>query len=136
MVTIAIGRVQGEVFGGIFCYLPERLREPKRIKFKPFSLFPASSRDLALVVDKSEPAEEVVRTMSKIASKATKGFDVESVKVFDIYEGTGVAEDKKSIAVSMTFRALDRTLKDKEVNKAFDLIQNQVREKSPYSIRD
>ncbi|MBK1880380.1 phenylalanine--tRNA ligase subunit beta [Pelagicoccus mobilis] len=128
--------IQGEVFGGIFCYLPERLREPKRIKFKPFSLFPASSRDLALVVDKSEPAEEVVRTMSKIASKATKGFDVESVNVFDIYEGTGVAEDKKSIAVSMTFRALDRTLKDKEVNKAFETIQNQVREKSPYSIRD
>ncbi|MDQ8179825.1 phenylalanine--tRNA ligase subunit beta [Pelagicoccus sp. SDUM812005] len=128
--------IQGEVFGGIFCYLPERLREPKRIKFKPFSLFPASSRDLALVVDKNEPAEEVVRAVSKIASKATKGFEVEKVSVFDVYEGVGVPEGKKSVAVTMSFRALDRTLKDKEVNKAFETIQNQVRENSPYSIRD
>ncbi|MBC2604650.1 phenylalanine--tRNA ligase subunit beta [Pelagicoccus albus] len=128
--------IQGEVFGGIFCYLPERLREPKRIKFKPFSLFPASSRDLAIVVDQSEPAEEVVRTLNKIASKAAKGFEVENVSAFDIYEGTGVPEGKKSIAISMSFRALDRTLKDKEVNKAFETIQSNVREKSPYSIRD
>ncbi|EDY81144.1 phenylalanyl-tRNA synthetase, beta subunit [Verrucomicrobiia bacterium DG1235] len=128
--------IQGEVLAGIFCYLPERLREPKRIKFKPFSLFPASSRDLALVVDKNEQAEEVVRAIGKIATKASKGFDVENVSVFDVYEGVGVPGDKKSIAVSMTFRALDRTLKDKEVNSAFDEIQKQVREKSPYGIRD
>ncbi len=128
--------IEGEVFGGVFCYLPERLREPKRIKFKPFSLFPASSRDLAIVVDKAEPAAEVIRAVNKIASKASKGFDVENVSVFDVYEGEGVPEDKKSVAVSMSFRALDRTLKDKEVNKAFEAIQNQIRENSPYSIRD
>lgn len=128
--------IQGEVFGGIFCYLPERIREPKRIKFSPFSSFPASSRDLALVVEKGEPAEEVVRAMSKIASKATKSFEVESVSVFDVYEGAGVPSGKKSVGISMTFRAADRTLTDKEVNAAFDLIQNQVRENSDYSIRD
>lgn len=128
--------VQGEVMAGIFCYLPERLRDPKRVKFKPFSLFPASSRDLALVVPKSERASDVTRTVEKIASKSAKGFNVESVSIFDVYSGPGVPEDKKSIAVSMTFRAADRTLKDKEVNEAFATIQAKVRETTAYGIRE
>lgn len=128
--------IEGEVIGGIFCYLPERLRALKRVKFKPFSLFPASSRDLALVVDKTVLAADVVRAISKIASKAAQGFEVEEVLVFDVYEGEGVPGDKKSIAVSMAFRSLERTLKDKEVNKTFETIQSQVRENTPYSIRD
>lgn len=128
--------IQGEVFAGIFFYLPERLREPKRIKFQPFSLFPASSRDLALVVEQAEPAEEVVRSVSMIASKATKGFEVETVSVFDVYEGVGLPSGKKSVAVTMSFRAQDRTLKDKEVNEVFEAIQGQVRDATAYSIRD
>lgn len=128
--------IQGEVMAGIFCYLPERFREPKRIKFKHFSLFPTSSRDLALVVDKTEPAAEVVRTVEKIASKTCKGFEVEGVSVFDVYEGVGVPGDKKSVAVSMTFRAADRTLKDKEVNEAFESIIKGIADKTTYSLRD
>ena len=61
---------------------------------------------------------------------------MESIQVFDVYEGEGVPEGKKSLAVSMRFRSLDRTLKDKEVNKAFDSIQNAIREKTSYEIRD
>lgn len=128
--------IEGEVFAGSFNILYERLRDGKRQKFKPFSLFPSSAKDLAIVVDKSESASEVVRAVEKIASKASKGFDVENVFVFDVYEGKGVADGKKSIAVSMVFRSADRTLKDKEVNQAFDQIQNQIREKTNYDLRD
>lgn len=128
--------IEGEVFAGSFSILYERLRDGKRQKFKPFSLFPSSAKDLAIVVDKSEAASEVVRAVEKIASKATKGFEVEKVFVFDVYEGQGVPEGKKSIAVSMVFRSADRTLKDKEVNKAFDQIQAQIREKTNYDLRD
>ncbi|MCH6256572.1 phenylalanine--tRNA ligase subunit beta [Puniceicoccaceae bacterium K14] len=128
--------IDGEVFAGSFSILSERIREPKRVKFKPFSLFPATAKDLAIVVDKGEAASEVVRAVGKIASKATKGFDVENVFVFDVYEGSGVPEGKKSVAVSMVFRSADRTLKDKEVNKAFEQIQSQIREKTNYDLRD
>ncbi len=128
--------IQGEVYAGALCYLPERLRDGKRLKFKPFSLFPASSRDLALVVDKGEQASVVARDLEKLAGKLAKGFSVEAVEVFDVYEGEGLPEGKKSVAVSMTFRAMDRTLKDKEVNSVFEAIQNEVREKAAYGIRD
>ena len=128
--------IEGEVIAGMFCILPDRLREAKRIKFKPFSLFPATSKDIALVVDKNENASEVAALIEKLASKATQGFEVEDVFVFDVYEGIGVPGDKKSVAVSMVFRAMDRTLTDKEVGKAFETIVKAVEEKTPYSIRD
>lgn len=129
--------VQGEIIAGSFCILPERLKAAKRVKFQPFSLFPPSSKDLALVVDESTLATEVVKNVSKIASKATQGaFALEDLNVFDVYEGSGVPDGKKSIAVSMSFRSLERTLKDKEVNKAFDTIQSEIKAKTGYEIRD
>jgi len=129
--------IQGEVIAGIFSILPERLREPKRPSFKSFSLFPSTARDIALVVDKNEFAADVVRAVTKIGEKATKGvFTLESVDVFDVYEGIGVPGDKKSVAVSMMFRSMDKTLRDKEVNKVFDAIQSEIREKTTYQIRD
>ena len=56
--------------------------------------------------------------------------------VFDIYEGEGLPAGKKSVAVSMVFRSSERTLKDKEVNTAFEKIQNVIREKTAFVIRD
>ncbi|MDE0769062.1 MAG: phenylalanine--tRNA ligase subunit beta [Opitutaceae bacterium] len=129
--------ILGEIVAGSFCILPERLRDAKRVKFQGFSLFPPSSKDLALVVDKNELASNVVRSVSKIATKATKNaFALEALDVFDVYEGEGVASDKKSIGVSMRFRSLERTLKDKEVNQAFEAIQSEIKAKTNYEIRD
>lgn len=128
--------IQGEVYGGIFGYLPERLREPKRVKFKPFSLFPASGRDLAVVADKAEPAAEIVKAVRKLAEKAAQGFEVEEVSIFDVYQGAGLPEGKKSVAVSLSFRAMDRTLTDKEVSKAFETVQSEIRAKTPYGVRE
>lgn len=129
--------IQGDIIAGSFCILPERLKLAKRVKFQGFSLFPPSSKDLALVVDRSELASSVVRSVEKIAQKATQGaIDLESTDVFDVYEGEGMLDGKKSVAVSMVFRSKERTLKDKEVNKAFEAIQTSIREKTTYEIRD
>lgn len=129
--------IQGEVVAGAFCILPERLRAAKRIKFQPFSLFPPSSKDLAMVVDQDELASNVVKAVSKIATKATRGaFALEAIDVFDVYEGEGVPSGKKSVGVSMRFRSQDRTLKDKEVNQAFEAIQSELKAKTAYEIRD
>lgn len=96
---------------------------------------PASSKDIALIVDESVLAGEVEKEVAKFAKKATQGFDCESVRIFDVYQGKGLPEGKKSLALSMSFRAADRTLTDKEVNAAFEGIQKLITEKTDYQIR-
>ncbi len=129
--------IEGDIMAGSFCILPERLKATKRVQFQSFSLFPSSSKDLALLVDEGELASAVLKTVEKIAQKSTQGtFELESIDVFDVYEGEGLPVGKKSVALSMEFRSKERTLKDKEVNKAFDAIQSAIREKTSFEIRD
>lgn len=110
-------------------------RKAKRGRHTGVSNQPSSSKDLALIVDQSLLASQVENDISKFAKKATQGFECESVRIFDVYEGTGLPEGKKSLAVTMIFRAADRTLTDKEVNQAFDGIQKLIAEKTDYQIR-
>lgn len=110
-------------------------RKAKRGRHVGVSNQPASSKDLALIVDQDVLAGDVEREVAKFAKKATKGFDCESVRIFDVYQGQGLPEGKKSLAVTMSFRATDRTLKDKEVNAAFDGIQKLISEKTGFQIR-
>ncbi|MCH2388692.1 MAG: hypothetical protein MK240_10855, partial [Opitutales bacterium] len=129
--------IDGILVAGEFCVLPDRLKAPKRPRFEAFSLFPPSTKDLSVLADQAEQSGSICSAISKFAFKSTKGaFDVERVEVFDVYEGEGIPDGKKSVAVSITFRSKDRTLKDKEVNAAFDAIQTMVREKTAYDIRD
>jgi phenylalanyl-tRNA synthetase beta chain len=60
---------------------------------------------------------------------------VENVKVFDVYEGTGLPDGKKSLAFNLTFRATDRTLTDEEVNPVFQKIQDELTATTGYGIR-
>jgi phenylalanyl-tRNA synthetase beta chain len=110
-------------------------RKAKRGRHLGISNQPASAKDLALIVDASVQAGNVEREIAKFAKKATKGFDCESVRIFDVYLGEGLPAGKKSLAVTMSFRAADRTLKDKEVNAAFEGIQTLITEKTDYQIR-
>ncbi len=110
-------------------------RKAKRGRHSVISNQPASSKDLALIVDQAVLAGQVQNDVGKFAKKATQGFNCESVRVFDVYQGEGLPEGKKSLAVSMGFRAADRTLKDKEVNTAFESIQKLIAEQTDYQIR-
>ncbi len=110
-------------------------RKAKQGRHTGVSNQPASSKDLALIVDQSVLAGDVEKDVAKFAKKATQGFDCESVRIFDLYLGTGLPEGKKSLAITMSFRAADRTLKDKEVNAAFDGIQKLITDKTDYQIR-
>ena len=75
--------------------------------------FPAVRRDLALVVEHDFPADRVREEVSAIESPL-----LESVELFDVYEGVPVAPGKKSVALACRYRADDRTLTDEEVNRA------------------
>lgn len=120
--------VEGKVWAGMFSILPAKLAGVhERSRFKPFSLFPAALRDIALVVADSRPAEEVRRLLAAQARAATgEGFSVETVEVFDVYQGKGMPEGKKSLAFAISFRSTERTLTDDEVNKAFAKIQQDI----------
>lgn len=72
--------------------------------------FPAMQRDLAIVVDAAIPAGDVEAVIRKAGGEL-----VEDVAIFDVYEGEKVERGKKSLAYSITYRSVERTLKDEEV---------------------
>ncbi|MBR0515864.1 MAG: phenylalanine--tRNA ligase subunit beta, partial [Eubacterium sp.] len=91
------------------------------IKYSGIAKFPGSSRDLALVCDKSVFVGNIEKIIKKNGGKI-----LEHVSLFDVYEGDQVADGKKSVAFSLKFRALDRTLSDDEVNAAVDKILKEL----------
>lgn len=129
--------VQGRVYAGQFAILPEQLaRGAGRRRFSDFSLFPAALRDLAVVVDAGTPAAEVRKTLARIARDAAgNAFALESLTVFDVYQGEGLPEGKKSLAFALVFRSADRTLTDEEINQTFQKIQDELTRTTAYQIR-
>lgn len=81
--------------------------------YQPLPKFPASSRDIAVIVDNAVPAAALEATITKAA-----GAMLESVRLFDVYQGQNIPEGKKSMAYSLSLRAPDRTLKDEECDRA------------------
>ena len=87
------------------------------MKYKEISKFPNIKKDLSIVVDKKISAQEIGMKIKKLA-----GSLLESSEVFDIYTGTGIEEDKKSISFALTFGKGDRTLTDDEINEVMNKI--------------
>lgn len=81
--------------------------------YQPLPKFPASTRDIAVLVDDAVPAASMQKAIERAA-----GSILENVKLFDVYKGKGIPEGKKSVAYSMSLRAADRTLTDDECDKA------------------
>jgi phenylalanyl-tRNA synthetase beta chain len=130
--------LEGKVYAGFFAILPEKLAAASsaRKRYADFSLQPAALRDLALVVPVATVASEVQKALAKAARAAVgTAFSLESVAVFDVYQGKGLADGTKSLAFSLVFRAPDRTLTDEEVNAAFTKIQADVVQSTGFSIR-
>ncbi|MEW6473336.1 MAG: phenylalanine--tRNA ligase subunit beta [Actinomycetota bacterium] len=76
------------------------------------SRYPASTIDLAFVVDESVPAGAAQRTLRDAA-----GDLLEEVHLFDVFRSEALGSNKKSLAFGLRFRAPDRTLTDEEVGK-------------------
>ena len=75
--------------------------------YTPLPKFPAVTRDIAVVCDKSIPVAKLIDCISKAGGKYLKG-----CSLFDIYTGSHIADGKKSVAFSLTLRADDQTLTD------------------------
>ncbi len=99
-------------------------------KFKPLPKFPATSRDIAVLLDASMNVGEIEKMIKKQNSPI-----LESYKLFDVYQGEQVGKDKKSVAYSLSFRAEDRTLTDEEVNAVMDKILDSLQKELGAELR-
>jgi phenylalanyl-tRNA synthetase beta chain len=91
----------------------ERLIElAQPLTYRPISRFPAISQDLAVIASLDVPTDQLATVIRKYA-----GADLESLALFDVYEGPQVGAGKRSLAYRLTFRSMDRTLSDTDVSK-------------------
>jgi phenylalanyl-tRNA synthetase beta chain len=110
--------------------VPESKAKSKaRPLFAP-SPYQAIERDFAFLVDTTVSADEVLR--------AAKGADrtlIEQAAIFDVYEGKGVPEGKKSLAISVRIQPRDRTLTDPEIEALAQKIVAAVAKATGASLR-
>lgn len=87
------------------------------VKYEGIAKFPSVVRDISLVMDKSLTAGEI----EKIIRSESEAI-LESLELFDIYEGERIGADKKSMAYSITFRNKEKTLEESEISAVMDKI--------------
>ncbi len=91
-------------------------------KYTGIARFPAVTRDISMVMDKGLMAGQIEDVIEKNGGEL-----LESYHLFDLYEGAQIAAGCKSMAYSITFRAKDRTLEDKDVNAVMDRILSELK---------
>ena len=99
-------------------------------EYTPIPKYPAVVRDIAILVDKETRISEV---MNVIYSAGVKY--LEDVDLFDVYEGAGLGQGRKSLAFHLIFQAQDHTLTDSEVNGEVEKILKVLREELNAEIR-
>lgn len=100
-------------------------------RYKPLPLYPESRRDVSMILDERIPVGEVLDLVRTEGSAL-----VEEAKIFDIYQGTQVPRNKKSIAFSVTYRSPEKTLTDEEVNALHQKIKDALATRFGVTIRE
>ena len=100
-------------------------------EFKALPKYPAISRDLALLVKDGVSSDQVVAVIKKVTNRKL----LESVEIFDVYKGQGVPKGNTSIALTVVFRAPDRTLTDDEVQAEIDHALKSMKRKYRVKLR-
>lgn len=103
---------------------------PSSHYYQPLSRFPAVTRDLALVVDAGLPAGAVRDAIAKAGGKL-----LQKIELFDVYRGAPIPPGEKSLAYTLTYQAIDRTLTDEEVNRLQSRIQKRLEKELGATLR-
>jgi phenylalanyl-tRNA synthetase beta chain len=99
-------------------------------QYEDISRYPETRRDIAVVVDQTVPAIEVLAL-----ARSAAGPSVSDALIFDVYEGEGVAENEKSLAIGLTFRDQSRTLTDEEISESLTQVIVSLQEKLGAKLR-
>ncbi len=103
----------------------------RELRFAPFARYPAISRDLALVVAEELPASDLVAEVAALG-----GSLLESVTVFDRYQGPQVPEGRISLGLRLRYREALRTLTDADVEPIHQRIVERMAERYGAALRD
>ncbi len=91
-------------------------------KFQPFAKYPAVYRDISMIVDRRLESAKIIKVVEK------EGGDlVESVHIFDLYQGEKIDPSEKAIAFRICYRSEHRTLDGEEVNLLHESIIDKIR---------
>ena len=103
---------------------------PAQSALRPVPRFPASSRDISLMVADEILAGQVIAEVSSLGERL-----IESVHVFDEYAGEGIAPGHRALAFSIVYRSADGTLTDEEVTALHDRVVSHVVETLGVTVR-
>lgn len=99
-------------------------------KYEGVPRYPASTRDLAILVKEDTNNQDVLDIIHQYGGKL-----LESVEIFDVYKGSQIDAGYKSMAYALIFRAKDRTLVEEDVNKAMAKIFKNLEDKLEAELR-
>jgi phenylalanyl-tRNA synthetase beta chain len=106
------------------------LADRAKVRYHPLPKFPTAVRDLALLIDTGVQFAEVERAIKGLMIPELVG-----VKLFDLYAGKELPAGKHSIALSLRYRAANRTLTPEEINAAHDRVVGVLKQEFGAKIR-
>ena len=109
--------------------LLEHLPETK--KFEPFAKFPPVYRDISIIIKRELESYDIVTAL-----KQEGGELIESVRVFDLYEGEKMDPSEKAMAFRICYRSKEETLDGVEINKLHDSLIEKIRKKTGARLRE
>ena len=111
--------------------LNKLMQEIKPLKYVAASIYPEIVKDVAFVVAKNLPVEEIMAEIKKVGQEI-----LTNISIFDVYTGPNVLESEKSVAFKLTFQSNNRTLQEDEVMAIFNEIMTTVKTKFNCKVRD
>ena len=110
------------------------LTERRKPEFTPASQFPASFRDISLLVSIDKSNDSVMKDIRECVKEISTELTLEKLRLFDIYEGKGIPEGFRSLAYSLSYRSHERTLTVEEVEEVHNKVREKLKQKG-YTIR-
>ncbi|HBL85410.1 MAG TPA: phenylalanine--tRNA ligase subunit beta [Clostridiales bacterium] len=103
---------------------------PERKQYTSLPVYPSISRDIAIVCDVDTPAGDIAKVI-----KESGGKQLISVEIFDVYQGKGVPEGKKSVAYSMVLLSIEKTMSDEDADAVVKKVLKRVKDKFGAKLR-
>jgi len=126
-----LGEVRREVFERFECNQPPFLLEldlerllaavPETVDYKPLPRFPATTRDVTLILDASFATDAVLRHVKGLEERW-----LQSLHIFDVYQGDPIPSGKKSVSFRIVYQSQEETLEDLEVNRLHERITGEL----------
>lgn len=101
-----------------------------RAMHEPITRYPEVERDLALIIDRGVPAEQLLGIIREQGGELLR-----QINIFDVYTGEPIAADKKSVALRLRFRSYERTLTEEEIAAPLNAILAAVKERLGATLR-